>query len=94
MITHTAPDFIVEEHMLTPYQQKYNFRTEQALQSMHEFHTPKIWLFGHFHLTKTFESMGTTFVALGELATCDLDVKSLSFTLNGKNGYDWGEGGY
>ena len=94
MITHTAPDFIVEEHLLTRGQTKYNFRTEQALESMHGFHAPKVWVFGHFHLTKTFKVKGTTFVSLGELATCDLNVNDLSFKLNGKDGYDWEDGGY
>ena len=94
MVTHTAPDFIIEEHLLESWQTKYNFRTEQALQSMHEFHTPKVWIFGHFHLTKSFYSMGTTFISLGELATCDLDLNDLSFALQGKDGYSWGDGGF
>jgi predicted phosphodiesterase len=94
MVTHTAPDSIVAPHLLRPDQPKYKFRTEQALQVMLENHAPKLWVFGHFHLTKTFQTAGTTFVALGELATCDLDLDTLSFTLTGKDGYNWGDGGY
>lgn len=88
MVTHTCPDAIISK-LLRPGQEKYNFRTEQALQAILEMAPPKLWIFGHFHTTRVIEIGETTFIALGELATCDLEVTTLDFELSGGEGYSW-----
>lgn len=44
-------------------------KTNQLLQSMLDFHRPKLWIFGHFH--KSFDKVidGTRFICLPELGT-------------------------
>jgi len=49
-------------------------RTAQALQSMFEIHKPKMWFFGHYHITTRFEIEGTTFQCLDELATAKISL--------------------
>lgn len=75
MITHTCPQRLVER-LVPPGNEIYKFRTELALDEMFASHKPDIWLFGHFHHTEIWEQDGTKFVALGELATADMDVSS------------------
>lgn len=49
-------------------------RTAQALQAMFEIHQPKEWVFGHYHVDKSFEINGTLFTCVAELSTYDLNV--------------------
>lgn len=46
-----------------------NTRTSQALQRMFEEHQPEYWLFGHYHLDRTFTICRTQFSCLNELST-------------------------
>lgn len=50
-----------------------NTRTSQALQQMLDSHTPKHWVFGHYHVRRDFEINGTTFHCLPELDTLELN---------------------
>jgi hypothetical protein len=47
-------------------------RTADVLQEMFELHKPRIWVFGHYHITKTFEHAGTEFTCLNELETLQI----------------------
>lgn len=49
-------------------------RTAEALQQMFEIHQPKEWVFGHYHVDKSFEINGTLFTCVAELSTYDLNV--------------------
>lgn len=49
-------------------------RTCQALQQMFEIHQPKLWVFGHYHIDKTFQIGATTFRCLAELSTMEFEV--------------------
>lgn len=49
-------------------------RTAEALQQMFEIHRPKEWVFGHYHVDKSFEINGTLFTCVAELSTYDLNV--------------------
>ena len=50
-------------------------RTRQALQAAYELWQPRLWVFGHHHERREFESPdGTLFVCLPELGYIDLDM--------------------
>lgn len=54
-------------------------RTAQALQSMLEFHQPEEWVFGHYHIDKTFRlhlpNLGKTkFTCVSELSQYELEI--------------------
>jgi predicted phosphodiesterase len=54
-----------------------NSRTAQALQIMYEIHQPKVWVFGHFHVDKTFhlkQNSRTEFHCVGELSQYVLEI--------------------
>jgi hypothetical protein len=55
-----------------------NTRTSQALQSMLEIHQPDIWIFGHYHVAREFQTLKyeTKFVCVPELGTYDLDTEN------------------
>jgi Icc-related predicted phosphoesterase len=39
-------------------------RTGEALQAMFDFHRPLVWIFGHYHISKTLKYGGTEFHCL------------------------------
>jgi len=59
-------------------------RTAQALQRMWEIHKPKLWIFGHWHKTGSWNIRGTEFVCLGELDFIDYEIDE-----NLGNDIDW-----
>jgi len=52
-----------------------NSRTAQALEAMFEAHQPKEWVFGHYHVDKTFEMRGTKFTCVAELSKYELHTE-------------------
>jgi Calcineurin-like phosphoesterase len=55
-----------------------NSRTAQALQIMYEIHQPKEWIFGHYHVDKTFhlkQNSRTEFHCVAELSQYILDIE-------------------
>jgi hypothetical protein len=52
-----------------------NSRTSQALQVMFYLHKPKEWVFGHYHVSETFELDGTKFTCVPELGVYDLHIE-------------------
>ncbi len=50
-------------------------RTAEALQTMFDFHKPKEWVFGHYHVSKTFDLLGTKFTCVPELGVYDLETE-------------------
>lgn len=49
-------------------------RTAQAMQAMFDAHQPKEWIFGHYHVSKTFDFGGTKFTCVPELGTYELET--------------------
>jgi hypothetical protein len=54
-----------------------NSRTSQALQYMLEWHQPEEWVFGHYHVDKTFQVQNckTKFTCVAELHTYELHTE-------------------
>lgn len=79
MITHDGPD-LVTKHMFTdaglgmPGMGHIKTRTGDYLQRMFEEHQPELWIFGHWHRTKTEVINGTKFMCLGELKTTVVEM--------------------
>ena len=44
-------------------------RTGSAMQRMLDYHRPEKWIFGHYHIDKTFKFQGVEFTCVNELST-------------------------
>lgn len=79
VITHEAPQSVANEILATFNMRKIEdrSRTREALEQMFYIHKPRLWFFGHWHVSVRFEMEGTTFQCLNELEYVDveLDVK-------------------
>lgn len=51
-------------------------RTAEAMQVMLDAHKPEKWIFGHYHVNKTFPWKGTEFTCVAELSTYELETES------------------
>jgi hypothetical protein len=49
--------------------------TQELLQQCFDEYKPRLWVFGHFHMSRIVKVKGTTFVCLPELGYLDLDYK-------------------
>lgn len=78
MVTHDAPQAIgaevIRPLLLTnPGWPKFEMtRTRMAFQQMWAIHQPKLWIFGHYHISFDHILQGTRFVCLAELEYKDL----------------------
>lgn len=61
MLTHIAPGFRPEKLVQT--------RTGIAMERMLNYHRPEKWIFGHYHIDKTFNFHGTEYTCVNELST-------------------------
>jgi hypothetical protein len=43
------------------------------LEELFNIHKPELWVFGHYHVSRTVEEQGTRFVCLNELETLDVE---------------------
>lgn len=66
MLTHDCPEGITQ-YVLPPNSKIYQNNTGWALQSLFEIHQPKIWIFGHYHVSWNMKINGTNFICLNEL---------------------------
>ena len=70
ILSHDCPQIIAEEvHNIRPEEKS---RTRQALDAIFEFYQPKLWIYGHHHISYTHEKNGTTFRCLAELEAVDI----------------------
>ena len=83
MVTHDAPCKIANrmfvEAGLTHSSFKLRTLTGNALEVMFEIHQPKLWVFGHWHITKRENIEGTEFLCVGaggDSVVVDLDEYS------------------
>lgn len=78
MVTHDCPEEIAQRilHKLTvpsvKLDPRHSSRTRQAFSAMLTFHRPKLWVFGHWHISFDETIEGTRFVCLAELECRDL----------------------
>jgi calcineurin-like phosphoesterase family protein len=72
MLTHDAPATAIRN--LFPKHHIERSRTQQALESMLEIHSPDLWVFGHWHPRSPIRGTirGCEFVCLGELQHLDM----------------------
>lgn len=71
MVTHDAP--LTAVHAIHNSHHRYDSsRTQQFLQSLWNFHKPKLWVHGHHHISVDHVIEGTRFVCLAELEMRDL----------------------
>ena len=66
LLTMVAPGFRPEKIATT--------RTGQAMERMLDYHKPEKWIFGHYHIDKTFDFHGVEFKCLNELSTYVLET--------------------
>jgi len=84
VITHDGPQWATRNVMardLKHPDRQFNIiptRTGQLLDQMFEYHKPKIWIFGHYHVGMDKEINGTRFICLPELGEITLDIPSIS----------------
>lgn len=71
MITHDGPESLFEQSgpmQVISYLGRFlKTRTSSALENMLKIHRPKLWVFGHHHISKDFTINGTRFRCLKEL---------------------------
>jgi hypothetical protein len=84
VLSHDCPESankVLLYDLMSPYfmakQQCATSRTCAVLESMLAAHAPEEWIFGHYHVNKTFKVPGyrTIFRCLAELATYELDTE-------------------
>lgn len=76
MITHTCPhDLGIELIRRLGFSGKEKDRTSLAFQEMWSAHSPKLWVFGHYHLSFDQTINNTRFICLNELEYKDIDVR-------------------
>lgn len=88
VVSHEAPH-IASMYMLTFLMPGFrtektdcaNSRTAQALQSMFEIHQPNEWIFGHYHVDKTFYLRGTKFTCVAPMRTYALETGTTNISM-------------
>lgn len=68
VITHDCPETIAYQ-MLDNHQKIYQNMTGWALNELLNIHQPELWMFGHWHKSRTIQYGNTKFVCLNELET-------------------------
>ena len=74
MITHDCPESISDKFFLGHGKINIPSRTRQAFETMWNIHKPKLWIFGHWHISKDESVDDCRFICLAELQHIDLDV--------------------
>jgi predicted phosphodiesterase len=72
-LAHDCPDFMVP-YYIGPHAKRYENITGWALGELYKIHQPKLFIHGHYHVSKTTQYGDTTFVCLNELETYLLTV--------------------
>ena len=68
VLSHDCPKSVVELICGTAN----NTATNQLLQAVFELHQPKLWVFGHHHISWQQKVQGTQFICLNELETVEI----------------------
>ena len=67
-LAHDCPDFMVPQY-IGPYARRYENITGWALGELYKIHQPKVFIHGHYHVSKTTIYGDTKFICLNELET-------------------------
>jgi predicted phosphodiesterase len=67
-LAHDCPDFMVPQY-IGPHAKIYENITGWALGELYKIHQPKLFIHGHYHVSKTTQYGDTKFVCLNELET-------------------------
>jgi len=73
VITHDCPEFLVSQY-IGPNARVYQNNTNCALQELYNIHQPKLWIHGHYHVSKTTLYGNTKFVCLDELEAFKINL--------------------
>ena len=77
-LSHEAPDrigSILLNSMIIGGAERYQgSRTAQALEACMEIHEPELFIFGHWHVSKTIRYGKTKFICLNELETLEISI--------------------
>lgn len=71
VLTHDCPESIAPL-LLPPGSHIYQNTTGWALQELLNIHRPKLWVHGHYHVSKSTDFDGTRFICLDELEPLDI----------------------
>ena len=73
VLTHTCPERM-SPHFLEPRNahRVHVTKTGFMLDELFNSHKPELWVFGHFHVSRSVTEDGTKFVCLNELETLDI----------------------
>lgn len=81
VITHECPrsvaKFVDNPYALKQFgydPDRFTTKTSELLQTMFEFHQPKVWYFGHYHKDWSENINGTQFTCLNELGYVDIET--------------------
>lgn len=74
-ISHDCPDFMVPQY-IGPNAKVYENITNWALGELYKIHQPKLFIHGHYHISKTTQYGDTKFICLDELETYSLTKDS------------------
>jgi hypothetical protein len=76
MITHECPKIGIEQIFKKDFiNDGTGNRTATALEQMFEIHKPKIWFYGHWHMSRVDNLLGTEFICLDELDHIDYEIE-------------------
>lgn len=73
VVTHDGPGAITAQ-MFLEGKPRFPTATGEALQQMFDAHKPKLWLMGHWHISKDVTIEGCRFICLAELEVIDVDI--------------------
>lgn len=73
VISHCCPHSVIA-HFLRPQNtyRVFHTRTDWALEELLNIHRPELWVFGHYHISRSVDVDGTKFVCLNELETIEI----------------------
>lgn len=74
VLSHDCPEFLVPQY-IGPHAKIYQNNTNWALGEFYNIHQPKIWIHGHYHVSKTTQHGDTKFICLNELEIYSLSNK-------------------
>lgn len=66
VLTHDCPEFLVQGY-IGINGRVYQNKTNWALSELFNIHQPKVWIHGHYHVSKTTQYGNTKFICLDEL---------------------------
>ena len=65
VVSHDCPESVAQSSYHFYDKNRFPSRTREALQAMFEIHQPKLWAYGHWHISRHMVYNNTHFVGLG-----------------------------